>query len=242
MRSEALWAQPKDAHEGGGTYELLNVSIFCALAPGDVVRAQINGESRLQITAVESFINRCVSGMTVDPEVFERRPSQEVLDHASVRLARRLEAQGAHVEGPGGALTCSWPRNMTTTQVWKRLSKALEAESGWTVVGVWSPEDRADWLSLALDATPVVGKASETSTYWAADDSRWEELGVDDPALLARIQTVATDSPDVMATIEAGLHENVLVFIERLDTPDIGSLPPLDGPLLITDHEGTHDE
>ena len=21
MRSEALWAQPKDAHEGGGTYE-----------------------------------------------------------------------------------------------------------------------------------------------------------------------------------------------------------------------------
>jgi hypothetical protein len=50
--TEDLWAEPVDAHDGGGTYRLLNTSFVVPLGAGDTVRAAIDGRGRLQIVAV----------------------------------------------------------------------------------------------------------------------------------------------------------------------------------------------
>lgn len=236
MGSEALFGMPLDAGEGGGTYELVNVSLYCALAPGDVVRAELNHDSRLQIVAVESLANRVVSALIVDPESVTVQPSRDV-DHASIKIARRLEALGAHVEGPGGALTCSWPINMTERQVRQRQDKAMTKEPGWRLVGVWPQDARQEVVDVAIDAALQGSPQRIASTYWAVEDDSWAELGVDDPAVLARIQTLVAEMPGVLPTIEAGLHENILVLMERLAAPNPNDLPRLDGPLLVESDE-----
>lgn len=238
MGSESLWATPIEGTEGGGTYELINVSMYCALVPGDVVRAQLNHLSRLQIIGVESFAPRVVSLMHFDLDPAGVSPSREVLGHASVRIARRLEAQGAHVEGPPGTLTCSWPLNMGEKQVRQRTSKAQAKERGWSLASVWPLDVRREIVDEAMD-TQLRGdeKAAAETNYWVADDPRWAELGVDDPAVLARIQTLVAERPSVLSTIEAGLHENILTYMARLDAPNPHDLPPLDGPLLVSSDE-----
>ena len=49
---ERLWARPVDAHDGGGTYELLNSSLFVPLAVRDLVRAEPDGDGMLQVTGL----------------------------------------------------------------------------------------------------------------------------------------------------------------------------------------------
>src|SRR3712207_6416216 len=49
---ESLWAEPLDAHEGGGTFRLENNSFMAPLAAGDVVRAELDGDGVLQVTAL----------------------------------------------------------------------------------------------------------------------------------------------------------------------------------------------
>lgn len=162
MDSESLWAKPTG--DGEDTYVLHNVSMFCGLAPDDVVRVTRNGDSRLQITEVVSVANRCVAGvdLTGAGGLSLRKPqhvapSREVLDHASVALARRLEARGAHVEGPAGSLTTSWPLNMPASQVRKRIAEAMQGHEDWTVAGVWSPYERADGFADVIDSGPRQG-------------------------------------------------------------------------------------
>ena len=66
LDAENLWAEPVDANPGGGTYRLTNVGLFIPFAPGDVVRAQINGHSRLAVVGVESLSDRCVVNFLYD--------------------------------------------------------------------------------------------------------------------------------------------------------------------------------
>jgi len=49
---ERLWAQPREADEHGGTFELTNCAIYTALAVGDVVRASLDGDGDLQVVDV----------------------------------------------------------------------------------------------------------------------------------------------------------------------------------------------
>lgn len=160
--SESLWAKP--AGEGEDTFVLHNVSMFCALAPDDVVRVTRGGDSRLQITEVVSVAKRCVAGLDLSgvgglslrkPQ--QVAPSREVLDHASVAFARRLEARGAHVEGPAGSLTTSWPLNMSASQVRKRIAEAMQGHEDWVVAGVWSPDERVDGFADFIDFGPCQG-------------------------------------------------------------------------------------
>jgi hypothetical protein len=46
------WAEPADAHDGGGTYRLLNSSFMVPVAAGDIVRAAIDGWGLLQVVDV----------------------------------------------------------------------------------------------------------------------------------------------------------------------------------------------
>lgn len=162
MGSESLWAKPRAAGGDDVEYVLHNVSIFCGLAPDDVVCAELNGDSQLQITQVRSVANRCVAGLHLagagglglrDSQHIP--PSGEVTEHASVALARRLEARGAHVEGSPGALTTSWPLNMGADQVRQRIAQAMAGHDGWTVTGVWSAADRADGFQELIDPAVV---------------------------------------------------------------------------------------
>lgn len=158
LGSEALWAKPLSVDDAEGDYVLHNVSMFCGLAPDDVVRVTRNGDSRLQITEVVTVANRCVAGLHLrgagGMSLLGARhvaPSQEVMDHASVAFARQLEARGAHVEGPAGMLTTSWPLNMAAPQVRRRIAEAMKGRDDWLVAGVWSPEERTDGFADFID-------------------------------------------------------------------------------------------
>lgn len=124
------------------------------------MRVTLNGDSRLQITEGVSVASRCVAGLHLRGaggmslrEAQHVAPSQEVLDHASVVFARRLKARGAHVEGPPGILTTSWPLNMATSQVRQRIAEAMKRREDWMVAGVWSPDERADSFPDFIDLT-----------------------------------------------------------------------------------------
>src|SRR5512134_3634622 len=59
--AEGMWAQPVDAHDGGGTYRLANTSFFVALATGDTVRAALDGHGALQIVDIVAPCDRVLT-------------------------------------------------------------------------------------------------------------------------------------------------------------------------------------
>ena len=70
--------------------------------------------------------------------------------------------------------------------------------------------------------TPCQGGREDTirdmaaGTYAAEDDPTWARLGVTAPATLATITLTARRDRRVVATIAAGLYDNVIVFFDRL--------------------------
>lgn len=223
--SESLWASPLRAHDGGGTYRLENNTIFTMLMVGDIVRAEIDGSSSLQVTGVDKLQEGCLSYIQ-----YSEGETHEVIS----ATVESLSKNGAiYTEGGMGIIVTSWPASRPIDLIEQILEQTIPAD--WNVIGVAGPEDRRSAiehdLDLKLDRSSHQPKI--TIGYWAPDDPAWETLGVTDPGALAYIQTLASDDPRVLATIRSGRHQDVLTFAQRLTAADPLSLPPLHRPLLV---------
>ena len=75
--TEDLWAEPVDAHDGGGTYRLLNTSFVVPLGAGDTVRAAIDGRGRLQIVDIVRPCDRVLT-VTGHEDSVSTEDAQEV--------------------------------------------------------------------------------------------------------------------------------------------------------------------
>jgi len=101
--SEGLWAEPVDAHVGGGTYRLQNSSFLVPLGAGDLVRAEPAGDGVLQLV---ELVSPCGSILTV----LAAPPGAE-LDLQPI--VEEWSMQGAlWTEGRGGMLVTTWSEQM----------------------------------------------------------------------------------------------------------------------------------
>jgi len=193
------------------------------LRRGDHVQCELDANSILQVVRINSLVPGFLIGLT--------HPTS-----AELLVKRALEAllgAGFEVHRPGDGYA--------EVFIHAPLGTDIESVDLPTVPGSWRPvvfmntEQRRAQIEaevdFRLDATPVIN--TDPIDYWAADDEAWSLLGADDPALLGAIQTIAAADPRVLATIEAGRHQDVLTYLDRLMVFDPRTLPPLDRPLLV---------
>ena len=229
---EGLWAKPVDANEGGGTYELMNNAFYAPLRIQDIVRAELDARSCLQVVEIVRLANGPVSFVEV--------PDGVALELVKALGDRWAKSGAMYTEGTTGALVTAWPASMAVSMVERVLR--LTTPANWRVLEVADAHDRAaalpDLVDLELDQEAPEDPG--TVDYWAADDPGWAGLGVTDAARLAYLQGLAADDPRVLATIRAGRHDDVMRYVERLMAPDPRDLPPLGRPLLI-DPDGAAD-
>lgn len=222
---EGMWGEPLDAHDGGGTYRLLNSSFMVPLAAGDTVRAAVDGHGRLQIVDVVQTCDRILTVTGYDDTVGE--------DEAQRIADAWTEGTEGWTEGTNGLLYTIWPLGMPLTEVDEVLRAWIGSRPGWEWHATAQPADRRRDqheeidFELELDVPPP----PETD-YWAPEDPVWVERGVTEPEVLAYIQRLAGEDPRVAATLKNGKHDNVLRYMERLTAEDPWSLPPLDEALL----------
>jgi len=136
--TEQLWGEPVDAHEGGGTYRLLNSSFVVPLAAGDVVWAEPAGDGVLQVTGVATPSGSILT-MIGGP------PGAE-LDFEPV-VERWSQGGALWTEGRGGLLVTIWSDQM-------RL-EAIESVVRPTLA------EGLVWLATALPVTRVAENMPE---------------------------------------------------------------------------------
>lgn len=223
--AEGMWAQPVDAHDGGGTYRLANTSFFVALATGDTVRAALDGHGALQIVDI---VAPCDRVLTVT-EHTDGVPDQEVQRIADAWT----EGTDGWTEGTNGLLYTIWPEGMGLEEVSDVLQRSIGRSPAWTWHATALPADRVRGQHTEIDFELDTTAPPEFATdYWAPEDPEWAARGITDAERLAFIQSLASEDPRVATTLKNGRHDNVLRYIERLTADDPRTLPPLDGPLL----------
>lgn len=222
---EGMWGLPVDAHDGGGTYRLLNSSFMVPLAAGDTVRASIDGRGGLQIVDIIEPCDRVLT-VTAYSERVDPDEAQRIADAWT-------EDTDGWTEGTHGLLYTTWPEGMRLPEIDAVLRLSIGHLPDWNWHATAQPADRERWqhhevdFELDLEAPPV-----HETDYWAPDDPVWAELGITDVETLAYLQRLAGEDPRVAATLKNGKHDNVLRYIERLSAEDPWSLPVLEEPLL----------
>jgi hypothetical protein len=223
--AEGLWAQPVDAHEGGGAYRLENHAFMVPLAAGDVVRAELDGHGTLQVTDVVEPVPALLTTVEID----EGSPSEDVNE----TLERWSTAGALWTEGSAGYLTTVWAQGMSEADILRVIGPDIDARliKPRSAVG---PEERtraalADDVQFELDRTPPEVVRTD---YWAPDDPTWRELGKADPDFLAFVQRLAGEDARVARALEKGQHDRVLTYIGRITAEDPRELPPLEGPIF----------
>lgn len=205
---ESMWARPVDAHDGGGTYELLNSSFYVPLAVHDLVRAELDGDGVLQVTAIA-----CPGPMVMSWAV-----SASPGDDAITSLADGwLERGASWSEATGTMIATVWDEGVRQRQVERVLGDATAAGQ---VTWWWPipPDDRMGESQESIDFT-LEGPSEDaevTTTYWAPDDGYWREVGLHTPGFLAYVQSLAGQDRVIASALERGDHEAVremLAFI-----------------------------
>lgn len=227
--AETPWGEPVNADEGGGTYRVLNDCVFAPLRYGDIVRAQLDGDSRLQIVGIESLAEG----------VWSRFETPDSADQSTINdVAQRFNNFGVtSISGGMGVLVACWMPELTVQQVAEACAVVLPQD--WPDPHIVGSGERMTLLRETLQFEIDESTSTpEQVNYWTADDPAWADLGVTDPDMLAYLQTLAAGHPGVLATIRAGQHANVLTFVARLNAPNPAALPPLDGPLLVNPEMG----
>lgn len=230
--SETLWAEPVEAGDAGGTYRLANRGFVAIVAVDDVVRAELDGDGFLQVVDVVAPADRCVTGLMVEgPSV-----TREVLG----ALMDQLQARGAEAsESAPGFVVSTWRVGMTEPEIRAAVAEAARAAPGpddvlVTLVDCFTPADRTreklDDVDFELEREPSLPEV--TTSYWAAADPVWADLGLAEPAFLAKVQILAGQDARVARALERGQHDRVLAYLERLTADNPVELAPLDAPLL----------
>lgn len=223
--SETLWAEPVDANDGGGTYRLENHAFMVSLAAGDLVRAELDGHGQLQVVDIV----QPGAGLLTVVEVDGSRPEEQVRE----ALDRWSSAGAGWTEGTAGYLTTVWAPGMGRPDIVAVLAADIDAGLVRPEL-IAVPEERTrraleDDVDFELDRTPP---EEVRTSYWAAEDPVWAELGKHDPEFLAFVQRLASEDARVARALEKGQHDRVSTYIERITAEDPRTLPPLDGPIF----------
>lgn len=212
LAGESLWAVPVDAHDAGGTYRLQNNSFYLPLAVGDVVRAELNGDELLQVVDVVRPAPVVLTSVAVHG------------DHRAAReLGDRWRKSGASwSEGTEGLLSTVWEAGVDADRALAVLAPDLlagRAELLWAA----GPEQRTREALTAVDfeLDRVQHFPPVETSYWAADDPYWRDLGLDSPDFLAYLQSLAGRDAQLAAALEAGDYEQVREMVAAIN----------DGPL-----------
>jgi hypothetical protein len=230
--SETLWAEPVEAGDAGGTYRLANTGFVAILAVDDVVRAELDGDGFLQVVDIVEPADRCVTGLMVEGPTVTRQVLDGLVDELQVRGAEASESAP-------GFLVSTWRLGMTEPEIRAAVAEAVRAAPGpddalVTLVDCFTPADRTreklDDVDFELVREPTLPPV--TTSYWAAADPVWENLGLAEPAFLARVQILAGQDARVARALERGQHDRVLAYLERLSAEDPAGLAPLDSPLF----------
>lgn len=139
---ERMWAVPLRADENGGLYELHNMSLYAPLRIGDVVRAERDGASTLQVVGLEVLEPGPLSYVIYPDE------SDDVCTIADGWVGR-----GAiWSEGSPPILATAWREEVPPEQV---IRVVAETAPGWEVDEVLDLGERReaahDVLDLRLD-------------------------------------------------------------------------------------------
>jgi hypothetical protein len=220
---ESLWAEPVDANDAGGTFTLPHDLTFTPLRRGDVVACDLDADSILQVTSVRSLVPGILIGFT-------HPVTSELLVH-KVLDAQIAAGHQVHWPADGYAeIFISAPQGTAFESL-----EPLDIPTSWRPVTFMDTQEREEQISKEVDfelrATPTMNH--EPIDYWVPDDPEWARLGIDDPALLGAIQSIAAADPRVLATIQANRHRDVLTYLHRLMVMDPRTLPKLERPLLV---------
>jgi hypothetical protein len=222
--TEDLWAEPVDAHDGGGIYRLLNTSFVVPLGAGDIVRAAIDGRGRLQIVDIVRPSDRVLT-VTGHEDSVSTEEAQQVAQGWT-------EGTDGWTESNDNVLYTVWPEGVPVDKIAGALQRSIGDRADWHLYATALPADRVRQrheeilFELDTDTPPVFETA-----YWAPDDQAWADRGVTDPETLAAIQTLAGEDAQVAAALLNGKHDRVLAYIRRMSAEDPRSLPPLEGTL-----------
>lgn len=225
LRSWRAEAVAIDASSGGGTYRLTGFSPHLPTCPGDVIRAESGSDSALWMTALVEVAPHAVSMLAPRPG-----SSKSWMNKVIERFAR----EGCENFPSWPVLLTKWPAGRGEADILPVVAK--KAPDAINVVVLEPRERRAEILNAVMLASvwmETVPRERSHTGYRVGEDLGWKALGMTDPDVLASIQALADKNPRVLATIRAGLYQNVLHYVHRLTTDDPASLPPLDGPLLV---------
>lgn len=213
VAGEGLWASPVDAHDGGGTYSLLNNSFYAAIGVGDLVRAEVDGDGLLQITDIVMPAPVVVSAFAVSPHLSS---------DSACAMGDGWRDHGANwSEGTSRMLVTIWDAGVDELTVQATLRRDERAGRG-HIVDVLAPESRTreaqDVVDFELDRTQHV--APTRTAYWAAEDPYWREHGLDSPDFLAFVQGFIAFDAEAARYLERGEHQKVLDMITFVNGED----------------------
>lgn len=228
-RGESPWGEVIEANEGGGLYKVRNDCTLVPLQVGDIVTAQLAGDSRLQVTGIQSLVTGAWSAFSI-PE--------DADDAEVVRVGNGLIALGAvSASGGMGQLTVCWSADISVDQVWQLIRANLNSK--WELILLTAGDMRLQDVNSRIQYELVVQDPDDylPIDYWAPEDPEWQKLGIREPDMLAYIQGLAVSDPRVLATIKAGLHGNVLKYLGQISAFQSGDYS---GPDIswLTDPEG----
>jgi hypothetical protein len=212
LAGESLWAAPVDAHDAGGTYALQNNSFYIPLAVGDVVRAELNGDEILQVVDIVEAAPVVLTSVAVRGDLETAR-----------EMGDRWRERGANwSEGMDGLLSTVWKTGVDAEQVLAALAPDLSAGHG-ELLWLARPEQRSREAQSAIDfeLDHVQHVPTFETTYWAADDPFWREVGLDSPDFLAYLQSLAGRDADLAVALESGDYGRVREMLSFIN----------DGPL-----------
>jgi hypothetical protein len=208
LAGESLWADPVDAHDGGGTYVLKNNSFYVPLAVGDLVRAELDGDGILQVTDVVQPAPVVMTSVAVAHG-----------DHdTACAMGDRWREDGADwSEGMQGLLSTVWEAGVAADRAVAVVEPdvlAGRAELLWAAGPEGRTRQALDMVDFELDREQHFPPVE--TTYWAPDDAYWREVGLDSPDFLAYVQSLASRDEVIARALEAGDHDafrQMFVFI-----------------------------
>lgn len=177
IRAETPWGEPIEANNGGGTYRLLNDCTYAPLRYGDVVHAELGGDSRLQVTGIQSVVAGYWSLIYMPDDL-------EDIDVTSV--TNQLTENGADGTSWGfGPLTVCWGPEISFDDILDIYVSVLP--NGWQVAALFDADDRLEVLQSDIQfiLEEYDPAEDEPIDYWAPEVSVWKKLGADTPELLA---------------------------------------------------------
>jgi len=178
------------------------------------VRAQVNGDGLLQVTALV-----CPGPMAMSRAVVAPRYADQVVAIADAWLTRGSWGSQA----TDRLVTTMWKPGVSRREIERATAEDLAVRRlEW--LEIHEPDDRTEEAMAIVDLTLDTRRRVEevTTTYWAADDPYWAEAGLAEPEFLAHVQALAGLDAELARSLERGEHDlllEVLDFIAGMQPP-----------------------